>query len=370
MTRMAFKKQERRPPRVAALAGCHVFHASPDFCFPKAASFFDEITMANSLRLALLIALAVSIMQQAACGQINNVVLTEPGKLFKEYEAEAPPIKRIVYEQSYAIGKYGPGVELVDGAIQTGGYFIRHLTNSPYTKQLLVSGASSESEWEYFPENENVSYGPPTCWTNYASSMNYPPLVALQTVARLGLPRPFPGHDGFSWTSQVDFVFFDPFNQYVGHIVRFDNQGRTIEVEFHSENKSDDKATTGRVSYGYDSNQTFPPSSFVVDIKGPDFHVVTTNLLHALEIGQDDKHAGNGYYLKEFLPDDATIGTIYVISNHIRYTLQQDRSLVAYKYSDAVERSLRPVRRTILFVFLAVSILTAVYLVWLRGRSN
>ena len=295
--------------------------------------------------------------------------LTEPGKAFKEYEANVPPIKHIVYEQSYSVSKHGPGVMWADGAIQPGGYFNRQLTNSPYTQGILIDGASTEQEWESFPENENVCYGPRTYWTNSNVSMNLPVLRKLQTVACLGLPRCFPGHDGFTWTSPVAFQFFNPYDHFTGHIASFDEVGRPKEVEYHSVSNDAPEAVSARITYAYDSREQFPPASFIIELNGIDLHSVTTNILHKLELGIDEAHEQHGFYLKDFLPDNANVGTIYVISNLVRYTLQPDKSMVAYKYSDAVEQSTHPVHYAIIFASLAVITSMLAYLVRRRGKN-
>jgi hypothetical protein len=76
--------------------------------------------------------------------------LTDPGKAFKQYEASAPSVNYIRYEQSYAAdqSRFGhAGVLTAAGAIQQGGYFLRYITNSPITKYEIDCGLSSENEW-------------------------------------------------------------------------------------------------------------------------------------------------------------------------------------------------------------------------------
>lgn len=298
---------------------------------------------------------------------------TEPGKAFKEYQAYPPPIKHILYEQSYANGKYGPGIVLADGSIQPGGFFTRHLTNSPYTTGILVDGESSTGEWEYFAENLAISYGPKTCYTNFSSSAIFPGFLKLQTVARLGLPRPFPEHDGFVWTSQTQFRFIGPWDTYEGAILKFDERGRTAEIEYHSSRKDAKVPTKCRIAYKYDSTQDFPPAQFVVDLAIGETHTIATNIIHDLATGTDE-HAERGFSLEEFVPETAKAGQIFYISNHIRYTPQADHTLVEYKYPDAIERrqherSPHPVRHAILFVFVAVPIVTVFFWVRRRGAS-
>ncbi len=125
--------------------------------------------MKNIIKLKIALTVMLWVMAGFApvtsMGQPSVPGLTEPGKAFKEYQAEAPPIKRIVFEQTYSNGKYGPGIVWADGAIQPGGFFIRHLTNSPYTSGILVKGTSMDKDWEYFPENKVICFGPPRVGT-------------------------------------------------------------------------------------------------------------------------------------------------------------------------------------------------------------
>jgi len=281
--------------------------------------------------LVIAILLAIDMGEQVLLGQSLGAgvsELTEPGKAFKEYQAEAPPIKYISFEQSYAAGKRGPGVLGADGAIQPGGYFIRHLTNSPATTGILVNGASTNAEWEFCPEYADIVYGPRTFWTNYSGSSMFYGFLSLQTVARLGLPRAFPDHDDFVWISQTHFKFISPYNgNCEGNILKFDSRDRPTEIEYHSIQKRLNSSIESSIFYQYESDKEFPPTRFVVDSKMNDTRWLTTNTIHTLAIGTDE-HAGSGYLLQEFLPTTVKFGTIYYLSNNTRYTLQTDGSIV------------------------------------------
>ena len=328
--------------------------------------------MKNIIKLKIALTVMLWVMAGFApvtsMGQPSVPGLTEPGKAFKEYQAEAPPIKRIVFEQTYSNGKYGPGIVWADGAIQPGGFFIRHLTNSPYTSGILVKGTSMDKDWEYFPENKVICFGPPTVWSNANNTMNTPMLGILQRVARLGLFRPFPDHDGFVWTSQTEFKFSPPDGDFVGSIVRFDDHSRPVELEYHSAQKNSKFFERCLVTYGYDSGQDFPPSRFVVDLTTPDMHSVTTNILHTLTLGLDE-HAKRGYSLQEFLPKDANITTVYCISNHVRYDLLSDGTLREYKHNDPTQQTTHSRRHTLLYVIGALSMLGVASLFYHQKRA-
>lgn len=309
---------------------------------------------------------AVGAGESDALGRVGVAELTEPGKAFKEYQIEAPPVKYLEYEQSYADGKHGPGVLLGDGAIQPGGYFTRHLKNSPYTSGILVDGASVNDEWEYFPENQNTTYGPRTDWTNFSASAIFPGLLQLQTVARLGLPRPFPARDKFTWFSQTNFSFQGPYCAFEGSITVFDAFDRPRELEFHSVNRGTKLSSTTRIFYNYDSDHGLFPSSFVAELNKNGETTMTTNTLRNLVLGTNE-HAVSGYFLRDFVPDSAKIQSVYYISNHVRYLLQPDGALKKYTYPNKPGRTLHAVRRSIIFTFLVVSTIIMVYLVRRRG---
>ena len=315
-----------------------------------------------------IVLLAVASGQQFLLGQnvgLGKAELTEPGKAFKDFQADAPPIEYIVFEQSYDRGVDNlPGVVWADGAIQPGGYYLRHLTNSPYTKNLLVKGASTESEWEYLAETETISYGPRTHWTNYESSMNLPLYRSLQMVARLGLPRIFTDHDSFTWTSQTEFRFNTPFDHFAGSIVKFDQRNRPTELEYHSLGKKHGLKT--EIYYEYNSDSNFPPDKWVIHYSSPSSDSTSTNILHKFFIGLNG-HSEHGYYLMEFLAEAAKVGSIYVISNNVRYTLQPDGSMAEYKYLYSGGNSSHSVHYPIIFVFLARTSLTEVLLMRQRG---
>lgn len=261
--------------------------------------------------------------------------LTDPGKAFKEYEAESPSIKYLHYEQSYpaAESRFGhAGVLTADGAIQQGGYFLRYITNSPMTKYETVCGLSSESEWsQAVLDWQDVCYGPRQFWTNYPGSINFFQLQELRTVACFGLPRLAAGYDNFIWTSQTNFEFDHPWGHCAGHIIRFDSHSRPAEIEYHSVTNTANRWRQCYITYSYDSETNFIPGSFIIDGQMRNRTWSTTCGIDTLEIGTN-AHATNGYFLKDFLPPNAPINATYFMSNLVRYTVQPDGTKVLYVY--------------------------------------
>jgi hypothetical protein len=188
-------------------------------------------------------------------------------------------------------------------------------------------------------------------------------LQDIQTVARLGLPRPFP--DDFRWVSQTDFVFTHPWDQYVGRITRFDGN-RPAEVEYQSRSEDSEYWRKCRIVYEYDGARDFPPARFVIHQQTRQGESSVTNILHTLDIGLDEK-VEQGYFMKDFFPAGGKLNDVYFISNKVRYLVRPDGSLVEYKYPDMAGRSSHPVRYSIIIVFLVLLITTAVYLVRRRG---
>lgn len=272
--------------------------------------------------------------------------LTDPGRAFKQYEADSPPINYIRYEQSYAANqsRFGhAGVLTADGAIQPGGYFLRYLTNSPITKYEMDCGLSSESEWEQTVLDwQDVCYGPRQFWTNFPGSINFPELQGLQTAARLGLPRVFAGYDNFIWTSQTNFEFDHPWTHFSGHIVRFDNHDRPAEIEYHSATNNPNLWQECYVTYTYHSETNFIPDSFTVDGKALSHMWSTTCGIDSLEIGTNE-HAATGYFLKDFIPPNAHINATYFMSNNVRYTVQPNGRKDQYAYRPDVDMSVHQV---------------------------
>ena len=266
--------------------------------------------------------------------------LTEPGKAYKVYQATAPPIKYIAYERSYSAAESRfrrAGVVTADGAIQQGGYFLRYLTNSPFTTNSIVWGLSSDAEWsQNVLDYHDVCYGPRQFWTNYPASMNFPDLQELQTAARFGLPRLAAGIDNFIWTSQTNFEFDHPWDHYAGHIIRFDNHNRPAKIEYHSAAANAKYWRECYITYSYDSDTNFIPAGFTTD--GQTRYVTWSNTygIDTLEIGTND-HAANGYFLKDFLPDNAEISNIWFMSNWVRYAVQPDGTKVLYMYPSAID---------------------------------
>jgi len=288
--------------------------------------------------------------------------LEEPGRVFKQYQQDRPPIKHIVFEHS-CLTKLGLGFAVADGALQPSGYFLRYLTNSPTTSNLVIWGASTQYEWNYSMDWNSVAYGPRKLATNLNLAMNYHHLLDLATVSYLGLPRPF--LDGLTWTSQTEFEFANPLGEYIGRITKFENN-RPLEVEYESRNEDSKNWRKCRISYEYERQVDFPPKRFLVAVETRDSHLTVTNVLHALEVGLDDI-ATNGYHLTNFIPKNAELAHIYFMSNQVRFSVRPNGDLVKYKYSDDFERRSQPVRYSIIFVFLVLLVATLTFLVRRRG---
>jgi hypothetical protein len=293
--------------------------------------------------------------------------LKEPGLEFKQYVLTLPYIERIEYEQSHN-GKYGPGFVRADGAYQPNGYYSRYLTNSPITSNMIVRGLDLDVEWEYAPDWKIVCYGPRKYATNYLTAMNNWALFDLLKVIELGFPEIT--KNTFVWTTQNDFEFKNRWGTFVGSINSFDGNRPTL-IEFHAkDNKNEAHWPKSTIKYIYNTTNSFPPDVFIECLESPKDHsMITTNIIHNFNIGLA-VDATNGYNMTNFIPDNAEIDKVNLISNKIRYTVNQDGSIVKYKYVDSTEAFARPARYSIILFVLVCLTLIGVSFKIRRGKKE
>jgi hypothetical protein len=299
---------------------------------------------------------------------------SEPAKAFKEYLAEMPPIKRIVYEQSHQ-GKFGPGFVLADGAIQPAGYFLRHLSNSPYTTNSFVCGLSTEHEWSYAMEWQNVVYGPRDAWTNKTSALDPGTFSDFHMAVRLGLPPVVPGT--FRWASEAEFEFTsqvwgDMREDYTGRITRWDEKNRPVQVVYQSNRRASPAWLRCSVLYEYAAPEDVFPHRFVQDMELTGGRMSLSNRIHVLEVGPDE-NAAQGYRLTNLQPPDAKINEVTFVSNGVRYLVHPDKTMTLYRYAAVPSKpASHGTRYSILLFGLGSLLITAVFLLRQsrRGRNQ
>ncbi len=313
--------------------------------------------------LLLILALVVGALQVLAEG-IPIQELTEPGKAFKVYQATAPPIKHMFFARSDNI-KFA-GMFYAEGAIQPTGYFLRYLTNSPFTTNSIVVGLDEQYAWEYDAQDASVAYGPREFETHLHTCINHFWFERLQAIACLGIRRWFAGNDNFRWISQTEFEFDHPWGHYVGHIIFFDRKNRPQELEYHSTSENSPNFRKYLLLYQYDGNNGLLPDRIIEHTFSKTSVDTITNVTISLDVGLDS-HITRGYSLHDLIPQSAEIKEITFISNNVRYAVDPDGRKTLYKYPNAIVSSANPVRYSILMIVLVLFVTTAVY--WVRRRG-
>ncbi|RME93238.1 MAG: hypothetical protein D6766_08570 [Verrucomicrobia bacterium] len=283
---------------------------------------------------------------------------------FREYQAEMPYIRRIVFEH-WDHKRFGPAYFWAEGAFQPRGWYLHYPTNSPYFSKRFVCGLSTESEWEYGAEWRTVIYGPPDVWAQPDQSIEFSQLEVLLTAAYLGIPR-LPGD--FAWKSDTEFEFFlSGWGKCAGRITRSD-AGRPLEVEYGPAERGRDYPK-GRITYFYRDGRSFPPERFTVTYESRNGTREERFVWHEVALGLDPA-AREGYRLKTFLRPTDEIAEVQYISNNVRYVVLPDGTMKPYQSSQPPPPPRSPGSSAAGIALVAGAIVVGVVLFRLYGRKE
>lgn len=285
----------------------------------------------------------------------------EPAVLYREYLARMPAIRYVLYRRAHSRFEIGVG-ELPDGreklvpraprmselerfelGWQPEGWYWREL-GTPKGRLVFkgdasigyakipeglerISGRNKFYLWHLDEGHMRLSV---TFRTNTAGGqgqehwgreLNHYANVKCDLM--LGLDAMGPGQ--WRWLNDTEFEV-EPFRAYFHHpggrgrIVRFDAQGRPVEVTYEVL-RQDGRRNSYRVIYGYLPERPFPPWLYVVEERDPREGLLRhTNYVDEIEFGLDPT-APEGYFPEMFRRRSEPLARFRITSNQVDYVV-------------------------------------------------
>jgi hypothetical protein len=284
--------------------------------------------------------LSGSMLRPQADPQLESAVLAKPtpnpGQAFCDFLAAPPWIKKLRFLRSknYYIDTSHPGkprrfngFTLYEGALQSGGFYLRHLSNSiavnaPRPGEEYISGASDRYWWQLSPGHDGLGLAPRLAEEGQ-SAQNGREVICRLEMAVVEQVR----HLGMDYLIGAT-IRWDETNRFSGHSPQYGAvEGQITQYKDGLPTQVQYSIGTNQirgfvVQYRYAPDRPFPPQEMVSWEKTGEKPGLLrhTNIIQLLETGIDEEHL-NGYKPSDFRLKTAPLASLIIWSNKARFKI-------------------------------------------------